>query len=859
MLRAFRLTGPAPVVDGRLDEAVWAEAEPAADFTQRVPDPGAPATQRSEVRVAYDRDAIYVGMRLYDTAPDSIAGQLGRRDLTGVFSDWVHVMIDSYHDRRTAFRFSLNPRGVHKDVLHFDDGNEDISWDAVWDASARVDSLGWTAEYRIPLSQLRFSAGSDKVRNGGTAEELVWGIDFGRDIARRNERTDWSPFPPDAPGFVSLFGDLRGLQDLRPPRQLEVLPYSVGRLTQAPGEPTDPFYERRDPSGKLGADFKYGLTSNLTLTGTINPDFGQVEADPSVLNLSTFETFFPEKRPFFIEGSSIFRFDIGFDDGSGEQLFYSRRVGRRPQGRPGSDAIYADIPDATTILAAGKLSGKTAGGWSVGVLEGLTSAEDARVQNASGFKRDDPVEPLSNYAVIRTIKDFRGGQSAIGAMLTSTNRKLEDGLEFLRSSAQTAGIDARHRFAGGNYQISGWTGGSFIQGSAAAIDRVQRSPVHNYQRPDAAYLDYDPLRTSLSGMGGHVWLSKIGGGHWRGGIGSHVRTPGFEVNDVGFQTSADEVLTFGNLRYEEYRPSKRFLRWSIGVNPSSAWNFGNDHLWSGMNLNTNADLTNFWGGYAGARRSFAGLSTDVLRGGPGLAYPAGTSWWGGFYSDSRKRIRLETDADGWFEDETDGWNFGLYPTILVRPSGRLDMSVGPSLRRNQVAWQYVAQPSAGGQVHYVFGELDQTTVALTLRLSYAFTRNLSLQVYGQPFVSAGTYASFKEVTALRAERFRERFHDYSAGEISYDAASQAYNVDTNGDAIPDFSFTNPDFNFKQFRSNVVVRWEYRPGSALFAVWGDERTAFDTDGSFAISRDSRRLLDADATDVFLVKLNYWLDL
>jgi hypothetical protein len=858
VLHALRVEGMPPVIDGRLDEPAWREAEPATGFTQRTPDPLAPATLPSEARVLYDDGALYVGMRLYDSAPDSIAGQLGRRDLSDVFSDWVHVIVDSYHDRRTAFRFSLNPRGVQKDVLHYDDGEEDINWDAVWTSAARVDSLGWVAEFRIPLSQLRFSTRRD-ADPGPSAEELVWGITFGRDIARRNERADWAPIPPDAPGYVSLFGDLRGLRGLQPPRQFEVLPYSVGKLTRAPGTAADPFYERNHPDGNLGSDFKYGLTSNLTVTGTVNPDFGQVEADPSVVNLTPSEVFFSEKRPFFVEGNSIFLFNIGYDEDAGEQLFYSRRVGRAPQGEPRADALYSDVPGATTILGAGKLSGKTARGWSVGVLEAVTSAEEARVATVLGGRRRDAVEPLTNYAVLRAGKDFRGGRSAFGGIVTSTNRRLKDGLGFLDAAAYAGGLDGRHRFGGGNYQIAAWAAGSHVQGSAQAIDRVQTSSVHYFQRPDASHLHYDPTRTSLAGAAGQVELSKIGGGHWRWGLGSHARSPGFEINDLGYQTTSDVALAFGNLGYEQFKPGKTFRQWELGVNPSAFWNFGGDPLDAGVNLSGWGYLANFWEGWFEGRRSWGGLSPDVLRGGPSLATNPSVSAGAGVETDARRPVHGEMDGHLSFEDETGSHSVELEPTLFVRPSGRLDLSLSPTLELNNTSWQYVTQRSAGGGSHYVFGALDQTTFSLTARLAYAFTRNLSLQLYGQPFVSAGRYTEFKEVADARADRFDQRFHTYSATEIAYDAASRAYAVDLDGDATADFSFANPDFNFKQFRSNLVLRWEYRPGSALFVVWGDERTAFDADGSFRIGRDGRRLFDADGTDVFLVKLNYWLDL
>ena len=508
VVEAARVGGQAPVIDGRLDDPTWAQAAVAGRFIQFAPRPGAPSAQRTEARVLFDEQAIYVGMRLFDTAPDSIAGQLARRDLTGGYNDWAQVVIDSYNDRRTAFRFGVNPRGVQKDVFHYNDREEGVGWDAVWESATQLDSLGWTAEFRIPLSQLRFSA-RGRAEQGG---EQVWGIQFIRDIARSSERSYWSPNSPDVPGFVSQFGELRGIRGVASPGRIELVPYSVARMTAAPGDDADPFHRENDFAGSLGADLKYGVTSDLTLTATINPDFGQVEADPSQVNLTAFETFFEERRPFFVEGSDIFRFDIAFPyfvRGAffrNDQPFYPRRVGRTPQGDVPDEAIYSDAPDATTILGAAKLSGKTASGWSIGVLEAVTADERARYTDSLGVRQRVLLEPLTNYAVVRPIKDFRQGQSAIGGIVTATNRSLDDvTAEFLRSGAYTAGVDVRHQFGtDGKYQLKGAVLASHVRGSAKAISDVQLASGHFFDRPDADHLDYDSTRTSLTGVAADI-------------------------------------------------------------------------------------------------------------------------------------------------------------------------------------------------------------------------------------------------------------------------------------------------------------------------------------------------------------------
>ncbi|HEX6036992.1 DUF5916 domain-containing protein, partial [Longimicrobium sp.] len=478
----------APVVDGRLDDAVWAAAPVATDFVQQRPNVGEPASQRTEVRVVYDGDAVYVAVRAWDTAPDSIAAQLGRRDATGLISDYVQVILDSYHDRRTAFRFGVTPRGVKRDVFHYDDTSEDATWDGVWTAETTVDSAGWSAEYRIPFSQLRYRPG---------AGEQTWGINVLRDLARKDERSYWSPMPPTGSGFVSRFGTLTGMRGLSSPRRLELLPYTVGRVT-ADGRVSDddPFRSPTDPSMSFGADVKYGLTSNLTLTATINPDFGQVEADPSRVNLSAFEVRFDERRPFFVEGVDVFNFGLG----SGDALFYSRRIGRQPQGGVNAPTEWVDAPTNTTILGAAKLTGRTSGGWTVGLLNAVTAEERTRyVAPGLDGVEETVTEPMTNYAVGRVRRDFRRGLTSVGAIATSVNRRMDgiDGLAFLPNAAYTGGIDWRHRV--GAWQFNGFVLQSTVRGDTLAIQRLQRSSARLFQRPDATHVEYDPSLTALNG------------------------------------------------------------------------------------------------------------------------------------------------------------------------------------------------------------------------------------------------------------------------------------------------------------------------------------------------------------------------
>jgi hypothetical protein len=855
-----RISGAPPVIDGRLDDEAWAAAEPATGFVQMRPDPGKAATERTEARVLYGDEAIYVAMRMYDSAPDSVAAQLARRDASGVYSDWAHVLIDSYHDRRTGFRFSANPRGVKKDILHYDDTSEDVNWDAVWEVGTRVDSAGWTAEFRIPLSQLRFSGAGDG--------ERVWGVNFAREVARRGEWSWWSPVLPSVSGIVSQSGELRGLRGLRSVRRLEVVPYSVASMTRAPGDAGNPFYQRNDPGMSAGLDLRYGLTSNLTLSATLNPDFGQVEADPSEVNLSAYESYFAEKRPFFMEGSNIFAFGVGTDDGSGEALFYSRRIGRTPQRSVDAEEGWLAAPEATTILGAAKVTGKTAGGWTMGLLNAVTGEESARLSDDAGrILPAEAVEPLTNYFVGSLSRDFRRGGSAVGMMATATNRRLDgrEEFDFLRSAAYSAGINARHRFAGNTWEASGYLAGSHVRGSEEAILRTQRSSAHFFQRTDADHLEVDSTRTSLTGAVANVWVGKNGGSKLRGGFGAHLRTPGLELNDLGFMGEADQVQAFASWRWEQFEPQGPFRSWSAGVNPFSMWTTGGERIYTQLGHYANFQLKSFWSGGWWTGRRFEALTNGTLRGGPAMVRPAALRYNAWVDSDSRRALRGGVSVWGGREDQGGGWDFGIGPSVSYRPSSQVNVSLSPSFGRSHGSWQYVTQEDAPDGRRYVMSQMDQTTVSLSTRLNYTISPTLSLELYAQPFVSAGRYARFMEVRDPRAARFADRFHVLGLQEISFDEDAGEYAVRRAGGAAPDYTFSNPDFNFKQLRSNAVLRWEYRPGSALFVVWSQGRTDHLEDGSFGFGRDFGRLMGMDddysvpATNVLLVKFSYWLNL
>ncbi|PYO79281.1 MAG: hypothetical protein DMD63_04730 [Gemmatimonadetes bacterium] len=597
-MRASRLTG-AINIDGKLDEPAWAAATPSSDFTQSYPKVGAKPIDPTEVRVLYDDDALYVGVRMFDSHPDSIAAQLARRDASGIYSDWLHVMVDSYHDRRTSFRFSVNPRGVQKDVLEYDDNKgEDLNWDAVWQVATRIDSLGWTAEYRIPFSQLRFGG-------AGKGAERIWGFQVMRDVARRNERDSWSPWKTTDPG----------------------LPYVSTKLTRAPGDPANPFYKANDAKPSAGADLKYGLPGGLTLTATVNPDFGQVEVDPAVVNLSAYETFFPEKRPFFVEGANIF--NIGSINGGpsygNQQIFYSRRIGRPPQRFVNGQ--FVDAPDATTIIGAGKVSGKV-GAWTVGLLNAVTSEEKARVVDASNLQTTTPVEPRTNYFAGRIRRDFRDGNTIIGIGGTAVNRDLSDVV----------------------FKLTGALSKSLIEGSRTVIRNAQQSSARYYQRPDAGYLSVDTAANSLGGYSAKLGLNKSG--TWQLAATAKAISPGFEVNDLGFMGRVDYRNLGMSGSYNNLDNGKLLRGYSLYLGNNHAWNYGGDKIWTSFFNQVTLNFTNLWNVYAGGEYDPSAIDDRLTRGGPRGRQPTQYGGWMEVDTDQRKLFSLQ-GPEHRCEDETE--------------------------------------------------------------------------------------------------------------------------------------------------------------------------------------------------------------
>ncbi len=809
---AARATSPIDI-DGRDTEDVWRTAQVIDGFRVFDPVENGEPTMKTEARVAFDEHNVYVLVRSFDPEPSKIMALLSRRD-ERTQSDYVRLLIDSYHDKRSGFEFMVNPAGVKRDMLMYQDGNEDIGWDGVWDVKTSIDSLGWVAEFRIPLNQLRYPKRASH----------TFGFGIHREIARLNERQAWPLFTRSRSGLASQLGELQGIQGIASPRRLEVLPYAV---TKNASELRSEGWGR-DNRMDLGADIKYGLTSNLTLDGTVNPDFGQVEADPSVLNLSAFEQFFEERRPFFLEGTGIFRLDMQCNDGQCTGLFYSRRIGRSPQLGFMADDPNA-VPPASTILGAAKITGRLSNGLSLGILDAVTQQE---------FAGGAELEPQTNYFAARLSHEMRGGQTSLGGMLTAVNRNLATESEpFLRRAAYTGGIDWRHQFAKQNYELSGYAAVSQVEGSAQAIARTQRSSVHFYQRPDDN-IEYDSTRTSLSGYTASVGMNKRGGGPWRFWMGGYYRSPGFEINDLGFMTNVNNMGVSLWHAMMLNTPKWFYRRFQANINAWHSWYTDGLSTGPGGNINWNTQLKNMWrtgSGIGFERYSDCGACT---RGGPYVRESNSMfSWWWA-EGDGRKRIYPGFDLNYNRGDNGRSSNIGMGTRINLRVASQFSASLGVGYNRNIDDNQWYGNFGAllSDTTHYTFARLDQKTVSMTARLNYTVTPALSLQFYGQPFVSAGNYTDWRELNVARSPNYDARYKPFTQrGSLE-------------------------GFNFKQFRSNSVVRWEYRPGSTLFLVWQQGRTDDTSDpGSFEFRRDYRTLFGAHPQNTFLIKGSYWLSL
>jgi uncharacterized protein DUF5916/cellulose/xylan binding protein with CBM9 domain len=814
-------TDRAPVIDGRDDDPVWKQATPITGFQEWRPSEGGAPKLPTEAKVAYDAANLYVFVRAFDPHPDSIITVLARRDYFTP-SDMIWLFLDSYHDRRTGFEFGVNPSGVKLDAQIFNDGNEDFAWDAVWDVATRVDSLGWTAEFRIPLSQLPY----------GRERSHTFGFTVDRDIYRYSQRVSWPLFHQSQAGFVSQFGEIDGLDGLEEPRRLEAAPYlvtkNVSQFTQTG--------IGRQQDITIGGDLKYRVAPNLKLDATVNPDFGQVEADPGVLNLSAFETFFREQRPFFVQGAGTFQFNVNCtavnDCSTGEGLVYSRRIGRAPE----LAGVYSDTTSSafTTILGAAKLTGRLPGGLAIGALDAVTAHETG----VGGVT----IEPLTNYGVLRLRQDLRGGESSIGGIVTAVNRESDSWTNpYLHSSATVGGVDFRHRFPGGRYELSGSVDASRVAGSAPAIAATQQDATHYYQRPDA-HLGFDSTRTSLAGDDEMMQFGKVSGAHLLFQSNVERRSPGFEINDLGYLQRADQVAWSTWAGYFDRHRRAFYQRFQWNFNWWQYWTTGGLPEERAFNTNTHTTFINTWSLHFGGTIGQLGKTYcySCARGGPAVRQDPYISPWLGINGDDRKPIVTYFWVNYFQGDGGRSHSISLSPEVDFKLASRVTASLSPSYSRSRNDIQPLGPATDSVNVtHYLFGHLEQKQFSITMRFTYPFTANMSLQVYAQPFISKGTFSNVRELSATpRADDYASRYQAYG---------DTAYTNNVGG------------FNFKQFRSNVVFRWEYRPGSALFVVWSQgRRGSTGVEGTRSFGGDLNDLFNLRADNSFLVKLSYWIN-
>jgi hypothetical protein len=876
--RAVRTSVP-PRIDGHLNEAGWRAAPVVTSFTQRDPDDGKPGTNATVVRVLYDDDALYVGARI--DGPEPVTFRLGRRDMGLTSSDWFQVSLDTFRNRRNAVRFGVNPGGVKRDATINGDyfqsggvaGNDgELAWDAVWDAATSVDDRGWTAELRIPFSQLRFAQVEQSkptdVDEGerllgpdlpATAEEQIWGIQFETLSARRQELAMFAYTSRSEPGGVSSFGDLHGLRDLRSSKPLELIPYVLGQATFDASD-SNPLTPKRDHELKAGLDARYRITSNLTLTATLNPDFGQVEVDPAIINLTAFETRLDEKRPFFVEGSSTFRLAPSITSRNGaRELVYSRRIGRNPQIDLPSDITR--VPGTTNIVAAGKLTGRTERGWTIGLIDAFTDDAHGVYLDETGMRRSALVEPKTNYFVGRVSREMRGGDAAVGVIGTAVNRDLGDPLAAasLGRSAYTGGLDLGTDFLDRVWNLSAYLTGSHIEGTPEAITKLQRRSSRYYQRPDAQSFALDPGATSLSGMSGQVQLNKPTGVHWSGNAAYAVISPGYEINDIGFQQRVDRRGFSGRLTYSERTPG-RFLRSSnFSLYPNLFQNYDGDWLDKGLRLQTNLQHLSYWGVETKVEYVAERIDDRLTRGGPAALQPAGWNLEATLNSDTRRPISGAFTV--FTRPETSGSRSdGIVAQLDYQASRRWSMSLVPRLDWNRREAQYVdtiSDPTATATYRrrYVFAPLRQTEASVEARLNYAFSSDLSLELYTQALVSDAAYGLPQEFLQPRAFRFATYGRD--AGTVSRSGATYRVDPDGPGPAAA-FEFDDPSFTSRSLRVNAVLRWEFRPGSVLYAVWLQERLNPLQMEDFSFGRATGTVFDAPARNGFAVKVSYWFN-
>ncbi len=838
-----------PVIDGKLNDVVWNNNDSwESNFIQREPIENALPTEQTSFKIYYDSKYIYVGIKNFDKQQDKITDWMSRRD--GFEGDWVEIIFDSYYDLRSAFSFTVTAAGVKGDkIITLNGKNEDITWNPIWYVKSEITKEGWTAEMKIPLSQLRF----------GNVKNQVWGLQVVRKYFKNDEISVWQRIPIDASGWISEFGQLSGLNEIKPQKQLEIQPFIVTSLETFEKEPDNPYRNKNITSINAGIDGKVGITNDLTLDFTINPDFGQVEADPAAIALDGFQLFFKEQRPFFVENKNIFNYQFSNPiiggSFSSDNLFYSRRIGRNPQGFVQmKEGNYTDSPERTTILGAVKFSGKTRNGWSIGIMESMTADEYAKI-DTNGDEREALIEPFTNYFVGRVQKDFNNRNTFLGGIVTSTIRNLDKNTDFLHKLATTAGIDFMHQWKSRTWYLGVNVVMSHVEGSEKAILRTQHAIPHLFQRIDAGHVSVNPYKTSLTGTGGDVKFGKAGQGHFKFETGITWRSPELELNDLGFMREADDIQNYTGITYSSLKPFGIFRKASLGYKHWVKWDFEGNLNYIDWDVEANGTFQNNWNATLGFFNQPHIYSKSLLQGGPRMYLPAQYGIWWALGTDSRKKLSLS--LDGWTKTGNEDSYFLLENglEITYQPLNQMSLSLSPRYNMIRHRLQYNETINFNDSQRYIMSKLDQNTLSLAFRLNYTINPNLSIQYYAEPYISKGIYIDFGYMSNPLAKSQSEQLSLFTRDQIYYDEMNDTYAVDETLDTAVDYHFQAPDFSFAQFRSNLVVRYEYKPGSEIFLVWAQGITDYgkpmgDLYGSF-----DNQIINRQPDNTFLIKATY----
>ena len=856
-------------VDGRLDESAWSRAQPITDFVQKEPVEGADPSEHTEIRFVYDDSGLYVGARMLSSLGRAgIQAPLGRRDSPyspsggavrfgfGVrqdlsdrpeLADFILISLDTFLDRRTAYSFGVTASGVRIDHQHLTDRESDIDprFDPVWEAQTEIDDSGWTAEMWIPFSQLRFNEASD----------LIWGLNVHRWIPLKNEDDYWVAVPRTEDFWSSRFGSLRGLDSVNQGRRVELVPYIVGGSTiSADRDSRNPFVDDLNLEANAGADLKLGVGSNLTLDATFFPDFGQVEVDPAVINLTDSEIFFPERRPFFTEGSSLL-------DALEVNYFYTRRIGAPPLGSASGD--FVDIPGETTILGAGKLTGRLASGTSLGILAAVTGEEKARTFDLDAGNPEQGsfdevlVAPRTAWGMARIQQEFGAAGSTASILLSGVHRDLGEGdplASGLPRNAWMGGGDLLWRLAGGAYEILLSGGLTGIDGSEEAMVRAQRASARYFQRPDADHVQVDSSRTSLSGAKATIEARKFSGAHWLWNLFVDIESPEATFNDIGLLLAGDGIQTRQFLTYRETEPGETLRGYSFNGGHTTEWNFGGDKQNTRFNGDAEFTFNNFWTVRASTNFSLRAQNQRLTRGGPSMQAPQVWDTSLSLASNRATQTRWRVAAS-YGRDELEGWNVNVRTELSLVPAPRWQVSLVPSFDRRVDPRQYVTVREGGSPAtyggRYIFAFTDRTELAIETRLNFTLQPDLNLELYAQPFAASGHFFDFGELAQAGGLHLRTYGKDAGAIDHLGDGSLEV------SDGDDQWVIPNQDFNTRSFRSTAVLSWEWRPGSTLFLVWQQARSGELNRGTRAGVDDLFGSLGAAGDNFFAVKLSYWL--